>query len=71
MKDVNKAICYCGLPGDQKKNMLYCLKCKRWLHEECVKCFDVPMLLGDRFYILVCSVCNSGSECLARIELKW
>ncbi|GBM21729.1 Metal-response element-binding transcription factor 2 [Araneus ventricosus] len=74
MKDINRtsrAFCYCGQPGDEKMNMLYCVKCKRWLHEECVKCLDVPLLLGDRFYILICSVCNAGSEFLARIEMTW
>ncbi|GFS70488.1 metal-response element-binding transcription factor 2 [Nephila pilipes] len=73
MKDVKKSqtYCYCGQSGDEKMNMLCCVKCKRWLHEECVKCLENPMLLGDRFYILICSVCNAGSECLARIELTW
>ncbi|GIY67078.1 hypothetical protein CEXT_665981 [Caerostris extrusa] len=72
MKDIHKTTqCYCGQSGDEKMNMLYCVKCKHWLHEECVKCLDLPVLLGDRFYILICSVCNAGSECLARVEMTW
>ncbi|GFQ90383.1 metal-response element-binding transcription factor 2 [Trichonephila clavata] len=74
MKDINKksrTFCYCGQSGDEKLNMLHCVKCKRWLHEECVKSLDIPMLLGDRFYILICSECNAGSECLARVQLTW
>ncbi|XP_035205092.1 metal-response element-binding transcription factor 2-like [Stegodyphus dumicola] len=63
--------CYCGQDGDQKLNMLQCVKCKHWFHEDCVKCLDMPMLYGDRFYIFICSLCNAGSECLARLEMKW
>lgn len=63
--------CRCGAPGDCNQNMLCCSKCKQWYHEKCLKCLSMPMFLGDRFFILVCALCNAGSECLARIEMHW
>lgn len=63
--------CYCGTFEKPSENKLQCYKCKRWYHEGCISCFDWPLLLGDKFFIFVCSRCNAGEEYLARVELKW
>ena len=31
----------------------------------------MPLLPGDSGWLLVCSLCNSGSECLKRVEPSW
>ncbi len=38
---------------------------------ECVPSIKKSLLLGDRFYVFVCAVCNFGSEFLRRTDMTW
>ena len=66
--------CYCGESGDWYKKMLQCHKCRQWFHLDCIRSTVVPrtILLGDKFYDFVCTLCNGTcEEDVTRLDLNW
>ena len=65
--------CYCGGPGSWHCKMVQCVRCSQWFHERCLapRPYNMPIIPGDTFWLLVCSLCNSGSECLKRMDMNW
>jgi len=65
--------CYCGGAGDWYNRMVSCARCSQWFHERCLapRPLAMPLVPGDPFWLFVCAHCNSGSECLKRMELTW
>ena len=55
------------------KKMLQCQKCQQWFHQECIRNPDVAQLLmGDRFYEFVCTLCTGTSEeIVKRLNIGW
>ena len=53
--------------------MLQCQKCQQWFHQECIRNPDVAQLLmGDRFYEFVCTLCTGTSEeIVKRLNIGW
>lgn len=53
--------------------MLQCQKCQQWFHQECIRNPNVSQLLmGDRFYEFVCTLCTgSTEETLNRLPVGW
>ncbi|BES94008.1 Hypothetical proteinD [Nesidiocoris tenuis] len=63
--------CYCGGSGKWFLQMLQCSRCRQWFHARCIESLRMPLLFGDRFFVFICSICNSGKEFLRRLEVKW
>ncbi|KAL1131799.1 hypothetical protein AAG570_011411 [Ranatra chinensis] len=63
--------CYCGGRGKWFLQMLQCGRCRQWFHARCITPLSYPLFLGDRFFVFVCSLCNSGKEFVRRLEVKW
>ena len=47
--------------------------CSQWFHERCLapRPYTMPVIPGDTAWLFVCSLCNSGSECLKRMDMTW
>ena len=65
--------CYCGATGEWYNRMVCCARCSQWFHERCLapRPLAMPIIPGDPFWLFVCVHCNSGSECLKRMDLSW
>ena len=65
--------CYCGGPGSWHEKMVRCVRCSQWFHERCLapRPYTMPIIPGDTAWLFVCSLCNSGSECLKRMDMGW
>ena len=47
--------------------MLQCQRCQQWFHQECIRNPNVPqLLLGDRFWEFVCTLCTGNTEEIVR-----
>ena len=53
--------------------MLQCQRCQQWFHQECIRNPNVPqLLLGDRFWEFVCTLCTGTTEeIVRRIHIGW
>ena len=65
--------CYCGGGGSWHCKMVTCVRCRQWFHERCLapRPYNMPIVPGDFAWLFVCSLCNSGSECLKRMDMDW
>lgn len=53
--------------------MLQCQRCQQWFHQECIRNPNVPqLLLGDRFWEFVCTLCTGTTEeIVRRLNIGW
>merc|ERR1711971_378688 len=70
-KNKQNIYCYCGGGGSWHCKMVSCVRCRQWFHERCLapRPYNMPIVPGDFAWLFVCSLCNSGSECLKRMDM--
>jgi hypothetical protein len=72
-RNIEEKYCYCGESGVWYKKMLQCGRCQQWFHQECIRNPNVPqLLLGDRFWEFVCTLCTGTTEeTVRRLYIGW
>ncbi|KAJ8039777.1 Cysteine-rich protein 2-binding protein [Holothuria leucospilota] len=69
-KEIDVVECYCNKKKDGLA--LWCEKCKKNFHIECLKSGNPSPLDGDNFFRFTCAGCSdSKSEIVTRIKLTW